>query len=208
MHQNKQNKGGAWKFSTKFHHLILNTNYVRVKHGTEESNPLLRPKTATQNCEQPFFCTWINLYNEFLNQRMTSFTWWIPCCESSAESSTYFVMYGMLLFKHCLCVCFWFVKCWQACAKIPITSLSSRNLKMLGKPNWLTKNKHIFWLIICHIFIDICIEDPQLYYIKLYIGLDIIFIEKNMFSIDSREKLSSPIWKIKEKTNCLFLKKP
>ena len=170
---------------------------MRVKHGTEESNPLLRPRTATQNCEQPFLYL-DQLYNESLNQRMAPFTWRIPCFESSAEISTYFVMYSMLAFKHCVCVCFWFVKCWQACAKIPITSLSSRNLKMLWEPIWLTKNKLIFCLIICHIFIDMCKESSQLYYIIPYIELDIIFIEKNMFSIDSREKLSSPIWKIKE----------
>ena len=135
----------------------------------------LPPRTVNS-----LFCTWINLYNEFLNQRMAPFTWRIPCFQSSgAESSTYFVMYSMLAFKHCVCVCFWFVKCWQACVKIPITSLSSRNLKMLGKPIWLTKNKHIFRLIICHIFIDICKENSQLYYIKLYIEQDIIFIEKS-----------------------------
>ena len=138
---------------------------------------------------------------------MAPFTWRIPYFESSDETSTYFVLYGMLAFKHCVCVCFWFVKCWQACVKIPITSLSSRNLKMLVKPIWLTRNKHIFWLIICHNFIDICKENPQLYYIKLYIELDIIFIKKNMFSIDSREKLSSPIGKIKEIANWKFLKK-
>ena len=45
-HQNKLNKDGAWKFSMKFHHLLLNTNYVRVKHGTEGSNPLLQPNVA------------------------------------------------------------------------------------------------------------------------------------------------------------------
>ena len=138
---------------------------------------------------------------------MAPFTWRISCFELSAESSTYCVMYRMLAFKHCVCVCFYFVKCWQACARIPITSLSSRNLEILERPIWLTKNKHLILLINCHIFIDICRENPQLYYIKLYIQLDIIFIVKNMFSFDSREKLNSPIWKIKEKTNCIFLKK-
>ena len=89
----------------------------------------------TQNCEQPFYCTCINLCNEFLNQRMAPFTWRIPCCESSAENSIYFFMYGMLAFKHCVCVCFWFAKCWQACARIPITSLSSRNLNQVKETN-------------------------------------------------------------------------
>ena len=28
LQQNKQKKDGAWAYSTKFHHLLLNTNYV------------------------------------------------------------------------------------------------------------------------------------------------------------------------------------
>ena len=47
--------------------------FVRVQHDIKGTNPLLRPKAAHPELWLDLFVSWINLYNDLLNQLMAPF---------------------------------------------------------------------------------------------------------------------------------------